>query len=131
MRSNIRLAMAQAKHNKSTVRKEKTMIKSYNFTAKDNFNSIAGIPMQSKSGETITVVGAAIDERPNADGEAQEVGLLVGSDGTVYTGISGTAIRGIEMLIDYMKEENLTEVEIQFVSQQSKQGRTFITLRLV
>jgi len=107
------------------------MIKSYNFTAKDNFNSIAGIPMQSKSGETITVVGAAIDERPNADGELQEVGLLVGSDGTVYTGISGTAIRGIEMLIDYMNEDNLSEVEIQFVSQQSKQGRTFITLRLV
>lgn len=107
------------------------MVKSFNFTAKDNFNSIAGVPMQSKAGAQITVRGAAVDERPNQDGEAQLVGLLVAIDGTVYTGISGTAIRGIEMLIDYMEEENLETVDIEFVAQESKQGRTFITLKLV
>lgn len=107
------------------------MLKMYNFTAKDNFNSIAGVPMQSKAGEVITVRGAAIDERPNQDGELQQVGLLVDTEGTVYTGISGTAIRGIEMLIDYMEEEKLDTVDIEFVSQESKQGRTFITLKLV
>lgn len=107
------------------------MVKSINFSTKDNFNSIAGVPMQSKAGERITVVGAAIDERPNQDGEIQKVGLLVADDGTVYTGISGTAIRGIDMLIDYMGEESLPSVDIQFVAQESNQGRTFITLKLV
>lgn len=107
------------------------MVKSFNFTAKDNFNSIAGQTMQSHQGETITVVGAAIDERPDENGEARRVGLLAAEDGTVYTGISDTAIRGIEMLIDAFEEGAADKFNIQFEGREAKSGRTFIVLKLV
>lgn len=107
------------------------MLKSYNFSAKDNFNSIAGEAMQSHQGESYTIVGAAIDERPDENGEARKVGLLVAEDGTVFTGISETAIRGIDMLIDSFEENDGEPVNIMFEGRSAKSGRTFIVLKLV
>lgn len=107
------------------------MLKSFNFTAKDAFNSIAGEAMQSHQNETYTIVGAAIDERPDENGEARKVGLLVADNGSVFTGISETAIRGIDMLIDTFEESGGDPVDIMFEGRTAKSGRTFIVLKLV
>ena len=87
--------------------------------------------MQSHQGETFTIVGAAIDERPDENGEVRKVGLLVAEDGTVFTGISDTAIRGIDVLIDTLEESNGQPMDIMFEGRQAKSGRTFIVLKLV
>lgn len=108
------------------------MIKSFNFTRKDEINSVSATPLQNAKNENVTVVGGAITERPDRDtGEAVTVGLLVTEEYGAMSTISKTAIRGIEMLIDYMTEENLEKCEIMIKAGTSKSGREFITIQIV
>ena len=52
------------------------MIKNFNFTKKDEVNSVSATPLQKAKNEIITVTGAAIAERPDENGEVREVALL-------------------------------------------------------
>ena len=90
--------------NKNKQEGNKTMIKSINFTKKDEVNSVSAMPLQKAKGEVITVVGAAITERSNENGEAQEVALLSTLEHGMMSGISATAIKSLDLIIDYMED---------------------------
>lgn len=113
------------------------MISAYNFTKKDEINAVSATPLQKVKGQVITVKGAAITERISEDtGEAIKVGLIAAEEGT-FSSISGTAIKGLEMIIDYMIDlegdnggEGVT-VQVKINAAKSNAGREFITLEIV
>lgn len=105
------------------------MLKSYNFTKKDEINAVSATPLQKVKGTAIHVVGAAITTRPDENGEEMEVGLLASSEGT-FSSISATAIKGLDLIIDYMTDEDVA-VDVKVNVQKSNAGREFITLELI
>lgn len=106
------------------------MIKSYNFTKKDEINSVSATPLQKVKGNILSVTGAAITVRVDEEtGEERKVALLATNEGT-FSSISGTAIKGLELIIEYMTEED-TSVQIKVNAAKSNAGREFITLELV
>ena len=112
------------------------MIKAYNFTKKDEINSISATPLQKVKGQVLHVSGAAITMRPDEEtGEEKKVGLLATEEGT-FSSISGTAIKGLDGIIDYMTDlegENgeAAIIDIRVNAAKSNAGREFITLELV
>ena len=114
------------------------MINAVNFTKKDEINSMSSTPLQKVTGNTVHVLGAAITERPDeSTGEAKKVGLLVTEEFGTLSTISGTAIKSLDMIIDYMHDltsdpETADEkVMVNIKSSKSNSGRDFITLEIV
>ena len=106
------------------------MIKSYNFTKKDEINSVSATPLQKVKGEVLTVTGAAITMRPDEEtGEEKKVGLLATNNGT-FSSISVTAIKGLDLIIDYM-EEVKEPIQVKVNAAKSNAGREFITFEIV
>lgn len=106
-------------------------MKAFNFTRKDEINSVSATPLQNAKGEIVTVVGCAITEREDSDTkEMKTVGLLVTKEYGAMSCISKTAIRGIDMLIDYMNDENLEECSVGVRAGKSNAGREFITIEI-
>ena len=111
------------------------MIKSINFTKKDEVNSVSATPLQKAKGETITVTGAAITMRTDENGEEKEVALLSTKEHGMMSGISATAIKSLDLIIDYMadleSDGEAVEVALRIKSDKSNAGREFITLEIV
>ena len=114
------------------------MINAVNFTKKDEINSMSSTPLQKVTGNTVHVIGAAITERPDeSTGEAKKVGLLVTEEYGTLSTISGTAIKALDMIIDYMTdlqgdpETSDEKVLVNIKSSKSNSGRDFITLEIV
>ena len=114
------------------------MINAVNFTKKDEINSMSSTPLQKVTGSTVTVLGAAITERPDeSTGEAKKVGILVTEEYGTLSTISGTAIKSLDMIIDYMTDLQGDEstkdetVMVNIKSAKSNSGREFITLEIV
>lgn len=113
------------------------MLKSYNFSKKDEINSVSAIPLQKVKGQLLNVHGAAITIRVDEEtGEEKKVALLATDEGT-YSSISATAIKGLDLIIDYMTDlaydsetEDVT-VQVKVNASKSNAGREFITLELV
>jgi hypothetical protein len=112
-----------------TEKEKKQMIKSYNFTKKDEINSVSATPLQKVKGNVLHVTGAAITTRTDENGEEMNVGLLSSQEGT-FSSISATAIKGLDLIIDYMTEED-SAVDVKVNVSKSNAGREFITLELV
>lgn len=111
------------------------MITSYNFTKKDEINSISATPLQKVKGQVLHVTGAAVTMRPDEEtGEEKKVGLIATDQGT-FSSISGTAIKGLDGIIDYMRDlqegDTHVTVDIKVNAAKSNAGREFITLELV
>lgn len=107
------------------------MLKSYNFTRKDEINSVSATPLQNAKGEIVNVTACAITERPDSEtGEPVTVGLLVTEEYGAMSCISKTAIRGIDMLVDYMTDEDLGKCAIAIRAGKSNAGREFITIEI-
>lgn len=110
------------------------MIKNFNFTKKDEVNSVSATPLQKAKNEIITVTGAAIAERPDENGEVREVALLSTKEHGMMSGISATAIKSLDLIIDYMDDlgdEAKEGVQLKIKSEKSNAGRDFITLEIV
>lgn len=103
----------------------------FNFTSKDKLNAIAALPLQSIKGNTITLTGIAVDDRPDRDGQVITIGYLKDSEGNIYTTISDTVIRGLVALMDYMCDESLDEIDVKIATKKSKNNREFYLLELV
>lgn len=112
-----------------TEKEKKQMIKSYNFTKKDEINSVSATPLQKVKGNVLHVTGAAITTRMDENGEEISVGLISSQEGT-FSSISATAIKGLDMIIDYMTDEE-SAVDVKVNVSKSNAGREFITLELV
>lgn len=109
----------------------KMAIKSFNFTRKDEINAVSATPLQNAKNEVVNVKGCAISERVDEKtGETITVGYLVSEEYGTMTTISKTALRGIDLLIDYMNDENLTVCEVGIKASTSKGGREFITIEI-
>lgn len=108
------------------------MLSSFNFTRKDEINSVSATPLQNAKNEVVNVKGCAIMERPDGDtGESVNVGILVTEEYGAMSTISKTAIRGIDMLIDYMTGENVNSCEVKIKAGTSKAGREFLTIEIM
>ena len=114
------------------------MIKAVNFTKKDEINSMSSTPLQKVTGNNVHLIGAAITERPDeATGEAKKVGLLVTEEYGALSTISDTAIRSLDMIIDYMTDlagdpDTADEkVVVNIKASKANSGREFITLEIV
>lgn len=106
------------------------MLKSYNFTKKDEINSVSATPIQKAKDEVITLKGAAITTRPDENGEDVEVALLSTIEHGMMSGISATAIKSLDLIIDYM-EEVQEDIEVKIKVEKSNAGREFITLEII
>lgn len=114
------------------------MINAVHFTKKDEINSMSSTPLQKVTGNTVHVIGAAITERPDeTTGEAKKVGLMVTEEFGTLSTISGTAIKALDMIIDYMidlqddPETPDQKILVNIKSSKSNSGRDFITLEIV
>ncbi|MBO7735796.1 MAG: hypothetical protein J6S67_24725 [Methanobrevibacter sp.] len=110
------------------------MIKSVNFTKKDEINSVSATPLQKAKGETITLLGAAITKRADENGQEQDVALLSTLEHGMMSGISATAIKSLDLIIDYMEdlgEEAADGIQIRIKAEKSNAGRDFITLEII
>lgn len=116
------------------------MLSSYNFSKKDEINSVSATPLQKVKGQVLNVRGAAITTRVDEEtGEERKVALLATDEGT-FSSISATAIRGLDLIIDYMIDyaadleeagEAFETISVKVNAQKSNAGREFITLELV
>ena len=107
------------------------MVNTFNFTSKDTLNAISAQPLQSIKNKTITISGMAIDNRPDRDGQVVVVGYIKTSDGSIYTTISDTVIRGIDALIDYVVDEGVDTVDVKVATKKSKNNREFFVLEVI
>lgn len=109
-------------------------MKSFNFTRKDEINAVSATPLQNAKNEVVTVKGCAVSERPDEKtGEMLTVGYLVTEEYGTMTTISKTALRGIDLLVDYMSEESengASTCEVAIKASTSKGGREFITIEI-
>ena len=97
------------------------MLSSYNFTKKDEINSVSATPLQKVKGQILNVRGAAITIRADEEtGEERKV-----------SSISATAIKGLDLIIDYMTDETPDSVQVKVNAAKSNAGREFITLELI
>jgi hypothetical protein len=113
------------------------MNNAYHFTKKDEINSVSATPLQKVKNQILTVTGAAITTRIDEEtGEEKQVGLISTEEGT-YSTISGTAIKGLDLIIDYMNdlagdsEAEAITVQVRVNVGKSNAGREFITLELI
>ena len=107
------------------------MLSSYNFTKKDEINSVSATPLQKVKGQVLNVRGAAITTRADEEtGKERKVALLVTDEGT-FSSISATAIKGLDLIIDYMTDESPDSVQVKVKASKSNADREFITLELV
>lgn len=107
------------------------MLKAYNFTRKDEINSQSATPLQNAKNEIVTMTAGAITERVDTEtGEPVKVGLMVTNEYGTMSTISKTAVRGLDMIIDYMTDESIENAEILIKAGKSNAGREFITLEL-
>ena len=112
------------------------MIKAFNFTKKDEINSMSSTPLQKVTGNNCHVLGGAITERADeSTGEPKKVGILVTEEFGTLSTISGTAIKSLDMILDYMTELSESgddsDVIVNIKSAKSNSGRDFITLEIV
>ena len=106
-------------------------MKTFNFTRKDEINAVSATPLQNAKNEVVTVKGCAVSERADEKtGEMLTVGYLVTEEYGTMTTISKTALRGIDLLVDYMTDENLEKCEVAIKAGTSKGGREFITIEI-
>ena len=109
--------------------------KAFNFTKKDEINSVSATPLQKAKNEVVTITGAAITERPDDDGHMRDVALLSTVEHGMMSGISATALKSLDLIIDYMSElteEELADgVKLFIKAEKSNAGRDFITLEIV
>lgn len=111
------------------------MVKRFNFTKKDEVNSVSATPLQKAGADLLTVTGAAIVERADESGEVKEVGLLATTVGT-FSSISATAIKGLDGIIDYMTDLEADNelgkgIQVKVVKNKSNAGREFLTLQII
>ena len=114
------------------------MIKACNFTKKDEINSVSATPLQQAKNENLTIAGCAItlseDEETH---EEKKVGLLSTAEHGMMSTISGTALKSLDIIIDYMEDirkddpDNFTGIVVKVKVGKSNAGREFITLELV
>ena len=111
------------------------MKKAINFTKKDEVNSVSATPLQKAKNEVITITGAAITSRADENGEEKEVALLATLEHGMMSGISATAIKSLDLIIDYMEdldeEERSAGIQLRIKAEKSNAGREFITLEIV
>lgn len=102
----------------------------WNFNKLDIINAASSITLQDNKGETVTVSGIAMDERPDENGELQLVGLFKTDRGIMST-ISASVLRVIPDIIDYLESEGIAAIDMKINSGTSKQGRDFVTVEFI
>lgn len=103
-------------------------IRTREFTAKDMFNSATANPLKSAIGQTLTIVGIWVCERPDLNGELQTVANIKTRDGKIYGTISDTVIRSVLALPEMLEE--CGEVDIIVEERPGKAGRSYLVITL-
>lgn len=102
-------------------------IRTNEFTAKDMFNSATAMPLKSAVGNTLTITGIWVCERPDLNGEIQVVANLKTEDGTIYGTISDTVIRSVLALPEMLEDG---PVAINVEERPGQKGRSYLVITL-
>lgn len=133
--AHIVTILLQTYHTEQSRKETNRMKKAFNFTKKDEINSVSATPLQKAKNEVVTITGAAITERPDDDGNMRDVALLSTVEHGMMSGISATALKSLDLIIDYaneLTEEELADgVKLFIKAEKSNAGRDFITLEIV
>lgn len=106
--------------------------RTWNFSKKDVINAYTTKALQELKGQVIKVTGIALTEGLDNDTqEKRDVALFKTAEGDILSSISGTVIKMVPQVLDYVEEDDLDEVEIKVESGVSKEGNEFIILKLV
>lgn len=103
-------------------------IRTNNFTAKDMFNAATARPLKSAVGQTLTVVGVWVCERPDLNGEVQTVANIKTDDGAIYGTISETVIRSVLALPEMLQEDGSIAINVE--ERPGKGGRNYLVITL-
>ena len=101
---------------------------SWNFSKIDEINAMSSQSLQDHKGETVTVTGMTVAQRPNEDGEVTDIMLFKTKEHGVMSTISGAVLRIADDILEYCEENKLTEISMQINSGKSKNDREFITV---
>ena len=102
----------------------------WNFTKLDVINAASSETLQNCVGETLTVTGIAIAERPDADGVVQDVGFFK-TDKGLMSSISASILRVIPEIIDYLVSEGINSINMKVKSGTSNNDREFLTVEFI
>lgn len=102
-------------------------IRTKEFTAKDMFNSATAMPLKSAVGQTLTITGIWVCERPDLNGEVQTVANIKTEDGTIYGTISDTVIRSVLALPEMLEDGAVT---INVEERPGQKGRSYLVITL-
>ena len=101
---------------------------SWNFSKIDEINAMSSQSLQDHKGETVTVTGMAVTQRPNVDGEVTDIMLFKTEEYGVMSTISGAVLRIADDIIEYCEEQKVDKISMQINSGVSKAGNEFITV---
>lgn len=103
-------------------------IRTREFTAKDMFNAATARPLKSAVGQTLTIVGVWVCERPDLNGEVQTVANLKADDGAIYGTISETVIRSVVALPEMLEADGTVAINVE--ERPGKGGRNYLVITL-
>lgn len=103
-------------------------IRTREFSAKDMFNAATAKPLKSAIGQTLTVVGVWVCERPDLNGEIQTVANLKTNDGSIYGTISETVIRSVVALPEMLEADGSVAINVE--ERPGKGGRNYLVITL-
>ena len=102
-------------------------IRTKEFTAKDMFNAATAMPLKSAVGQTLSVTGIWVCERPDLNGEIQIVANIKTEDGSIYGTISDTVIRSV-MALPQMLEDGPVVINVE--ERPGQKGRSYLVITL-
>lgn len=101
---------------------------SWNFNKLDEINAMSSQSLQDHTGETVTVKGMSVTQRPNQDGEVTDIMLFNTEEYGVMSTISSAVIRIGDDIMAYCESNNLDSIKMTINNGTSKAGRQFITV---
>lgn len=104
-------------------------IRTYNFTAKDIFNSATAQPLKSAIGEVLNIVAIYVCERADLNGEVQVVANLKTDNGVIYGTISDAVVRSVLALPEMLEEEGSVAIKVE--ERPGTKGRSYLVATLV
>ncbi len=101
------------------------------ITRKTMVNTVSSISLKNLEADTIfTLTGLAIVLKEEPEEKIKYVGYLQDNEGCIYNTISPSVIKSMEAIMDYMEEEQISEVVTSLKKQRSRNGRDFLYLTI-
>ncbi len=101
------------------------------ITKKSMVNTVTSMSLKDIEADTILrLTGFAIVSKEEPEEKTTYVGYLQDNQGVLYNTISPSVIKSMEAIMDYMEEEQISEIVTSLKKQRSRNGRDFLYLTI-